>query len=252
MKLEDITIIDFDFPPYPIADKPSNLTMAFLSSIIHSPYFKSELKYFREEYLISDQGLSIDHLRKTFQPDLYEFMKWELKYLLFYYDLSFQFMRSLYFLIVFNAFVDITEDNFSSILYLENPSDVSKVTSEPEEPIETFSAILFYHKMSKNQLLSWLEINWDKIYKSMDYYLPSLPADGNKFENIEISDKILALSKKKYPIKKICDLLSKEYPENENVIDEGWVKNKLSRYKKRIDYISKKRERLNIDPLEDE
>lgn len=235
MKLSDITIFKPYSRPYIVERNPSALTISLLSSIIRSPYFLEELKNIRENNPISPNGRPASSLKITDEPSLYEFIEWELKYPLNYFGLPMSFKKSFYLLIVFNSFIDIDKVNYPDIVYLENVAEISEATNEAEERLEPFSAITFGHKITKQQAHKWIDNNWNDINESMDRSLPAFTFENGKFTNIELSDEILNLSLSGKSTEEISEILFKKYPNNENVLDDGWIKNKLSRYKILID-----------------
>jgi hypothetical protein len=242
MKLSNITFFQWGYPKFHFVqeDKPSQLTLSFLASIIHSSYFKEQEQYYKKEYHIPKEGLGIEHLLQTHEPNLYIQIIDELKSLTFYYDLPHSFLDRFYLLIAFNAFIDIPDEEYPSVYFLTHPYQIQEAIEDAEKNLENVSAIFLDHKISKEQMHAWIDENWEHIENETKNVLPTFPLEGKKFTNIEIADEILSLSENGKSSQEISDYLTDKYPDNPFVTDEGWIKNKLTRYKQWLNKIAKK------------
>ncbi len=155
MKLGDILILESDIPSYVITSKPSRVTLSFLSSLLNDSGFREEFEEIREEY-----GLRKPYSLEAFtiQPkdvySLYDFMQESFDGIMFRYSLPNGYRFKLFLLVVFQAFIDIPEDDEPELVYLPDPSDIAQYTTDLEKEKERMSAIVFESGCTKKELLN--------------------------------------------------------------------------------------------------
>ena len=240
MKLGDITILSSDLPPFEVMKKPSPLTLSFLSSIIHSSHFNEEMERFYEETASFYPNFKSEGLYSKFAFELYKQCKPDLEFIVQFYDLPSIFTYQFFILFCFHLFIDLSLYEDLALEFVPTPSDLSEIVKCAEQDEENVSAIVLNSKVTKKALHDFIDNNWKEIDNGMEQYLPIFPR-LDKFTNIGVSDDIYTLHKEGKTIKEIADILCEKYPDDDYFLDEGWIKNKLSRYKKRTkNYAQKK------------
>lgn len=98
-------------------------------------------------------------------------------------------------------------------------------------------SITLSQKLSKEQLKSLVDLQWDQISKQMEV----LPVwDRKKHTNIKLYKEIALLKEKgDLPWEKIMSILGEKYPEIDKVHDEPYLRMLHSRYTKRLERLSK-------------
>lgn len=171
------------------------------------------------------KGFSTRKLQKSMQADL--------KRLVAHYKLTSNFESQFFMLIAFNAFQNIIP--FDPFLFMETKEDILDEIQKSKEPI---GALLIYEQVTKNQLIKWIEDNWNIIKDHMQ----ELPKTTfQKSTILDISKEIADLRDKQsmtYP--DIADYLAKKYPDDQRVKDESWIKATYKRYKNRLQAFSHK------------
>lgn len=256
LKSSDITIITSDIPPE-IVKKPNKETTDLISFILTSDYFNSFVKYFLEENstptlsirdLIAQLNAKFNHnaqlteetnkvgfeyylniknaLYTPFEKDFCEFTA--------LLSLPDSFAWDIFLLIQFHSFREIYKEDYPSILYLPTPSDISEgIKSLGDYGVA--SALWFDHQVSKQELLIWLDNNWENIENEMIEYLPQSPIKTTNFNDLELTNEMYVLYKKGKTPTQVLRILSKKYENNLEIYDKlslEFVKNKISRFKK--------------------
>lgn len=260
LKSSDITIITSDIPPE-VVKKPNKETTNLLRFILSSDYFNDFVEYILEE--TSTPTLSIhdliEQLNSKFQynKQLTEetlikgnkegfehylniknalFVPYEKEYCEFTALLSLpnRFAWDIFLLIQFHAFREIYKEDYPSIVYLPTPSDISQEIKSLGD-YDISSVLWFDHQVSKQELLSWIDNNWENIENEMLEYLPQSPIKTTNFNDLELTNEMYILYKNGKTPTQVLKILSKKYENNLEIYDKlslEFVKNKISRFKK--------------------
>ncbi len=256
LKSSDITIITSDIPPE-VVEKPNKETTDLIRFILSSDYFNDFVEYILEEtntptLSIHDQieqlnakfsyhnnlteetmksgvehYLSIKNALYTpYEKDFCEFVA--------LLSLPNNFAWDIFLLIQFHAFREIHKEDYPSIIYLPTPSDISQEVNSLGD-YSVSSALWFDHQVSKQELLSWIDNNWENIENEMLKYLPQSPIKTTNFNDLELTNEMYVLYKKGKTPTQILKILSKKYENNLEIYDKlsvEFIKNKISRFKK--------------------
>lgn len=237
MKLSEVTILRRETYPFEVEKSPSKSTLSFLSSLIHSKYLNEEI----EDSRLTSQGADMSPKKLTMQMvSAYEDAHLDdLRHITRVYELPESFSLQFALLLGFHMFIDLFPSSDFNLYYLENSAEILERMREIEkDELQNIGAIMLEHRVTKEQLIDYINGNWDEISEQMEA-LPNYPR-MDKFTNIALSEEIYNLHLQGKPVSKIADILSKKYPDNELLWDEGWIKNKLSRYQKRIKELDSK------------
>lgn len=238
MYLKDIKIYKQGFPVIKKIEKdPNQLTISFLTSFIHTPTFKKLRKELLDEI---NKEINLNKALYKEIKALYRFVRPILDSYVSLLNLPNNFSMNLFLLVYANSFIDLQEEAYSTVFYINNPAELSKIIEDSEENEFQVGTLVFWQKLSKQQLINWLSENYnEKVLPSMDDTLPSLPFYFDKFRDLEISDFIYSLEKDGSSTSQIIGSLEKEFPDKEEYLHYSWVLNKLNKYKLRIKKYSK-------------
>lgn len=240
MRLSDITILKADHFPFIPEKKPNKYTLSFLSLVIHSKKFNSLLEDLEEELIYTKRNYSYKDLRKEGVMDLFNWVKNTIQGYTTSFGLPHDFLWQIFILVYFHSFRDFDEVDPANIHYAATPAEISEILRDAEEEAtQNIGALIFFNKVTKEQLHQYIDNEWESINKDMDW-LPIFPTDGSNFKDFYITDDIYVLDKSGKTFDEIIEHLSNKYPNNAYTFDESWIRNKLSRYKKRIEEFDKK------------
>ena len=230
MQVADITIISRGIPPE-LIEKPNKSTINLLSILLNSRYFNDFVTSFIDKYAIEQEDIK-PNLSKVIN-DLNTCYKYpEIATVVDVLGLSSDFIPDFYLLAKYKAFRDI--GNYFTINYR---STVWHLKIDSEEAIRDkreLSGIIFKNKISKKEMLNWVNENWEWIEPNMAE-LPVNPFVVTDFKDIELASEIYDLNKQGMKPKEILDTLSDKYQDNQQIYDNlslELVKNKLKRFRK--------------------
>jgi hypothetical protein len=242
MKLSDITILKADHLPAAVEPKPNKLTLSFLSLLIHSQKFKFLLEDLEDELVHTKRNYTYKALynNKKEVMDLFNWVKSTIKGYTVTFGLPHEFEWQFFTLVYFHCFRDFDEVSPANLYYASTPAEISEILHDTEEDAsQNFGALIFFNRVTKEQLHKYIDDDWEKINEEMEW-LPNFPTDGSNFKDFYITDDIYILNMSGKSFKEISEYLTEKYPNNEYTFDELWIRNKLSRYKKRIEEFDKK------------
>lgn len=166
-------------------------------------------------------GFSTDELEKKMEKDL--------ERLTAHYSPSI-FASQFFMLIAFNAFQNIRP--YEPFLFMTTNEDILDEVQKHQKHKEPIGALLVYKQVTKNQLIKWIEDNWN-IIKDLMQELPKVSFP--KSTMLDISKEIADLRDKQDKLfREIAGVLTDKYPDDLRVTDETWVKETYRRYKKRL------------------
>lgn len=229
MQVADLTIISRGEPPA-LIDKPNKSTINLLSILLNSGYFNDFVASFIDKYALEQQDIKpnlnnvINELENCYRYP-------EISTVVDVLGLSSDFIPDFYLLTKYKAFRDI-----GSYFTINYRSTVWHLKIDSEEAIRDkreLSGIIFKSKVSKKEMLNWVNENWEWIEPNMAE-LPVNPFVVTDFKDIELASEIYDLNKQGKKPKEILDTLSDKYQDNQQIYDNlslELVKNKLKRFK---------------------
>jgi hypothetical protein len=240
MRLKDIIILKNDSITLELEENPNKYTLSFLSLVIHCNKFNSMLEALEEELVHTKRNYSYKDLRKEGVRDLFNWVKNTIEGYTASFDLPHDFIWQFFTLIYFHSFRDLDDVGSANIIYAATPSEISEILESTEEKAaQNIGALILFNQVSKEQLHKYIDDEWKRIHKDMEW-LPVFPTDGSNFKDIYITDDIYVSHMEGKSFTEISEELIQNYPQSDYIYDDTWIRNKLSRYKKRIDEFNKK------------
>lgn len=229
MQIADITIISRGEPPE-LIEQPNKSTINLLSILLNSRYFNDFVTSFIDKYAIEQEDIKLN-LSKVIHDleNCYKFP--EIGTVVDVLGLSSDFVPDFYLLTKYRAFRDI--GSYFSINYR---STVWHLKIDSEEAIKEkreISGIIFKNKVSKREMLNWVNENWEWVEPNMAE-LPVNPFVITDFKDIELASEIYDLNIQGMKPTQILKSLSTKYQDNQQIYDTlslELVKNKLKRFK---------------------
>lgn len=250
MTISEVTIISRGFPPT-LVEKPNINTVNLLSIVLNSQVFSD----FMDTYLQHSTNNDIKEVVKSINEKL---SGWDSNYfeksrkletefypkniskeiidLVSSFGLPKEFELDFYLLLNYKAFRDITK--YPDIQFYSSSVHMMVKSKEFfERNIDTESIVLT-HQVSKNELIKWIEDNWEEYLFGSILKLPVSPVIKTDFKDIGISSEIYNLHKLGRKPSEILNILSEKYKENEedkeiyDLLSLEFINNKIKRFKK--------------------
>jgi hypothetical protein len=255
MEFKDITILKSYLFSWRIDEKPSSETKQFLINLIHDEYFQSEVIRIRKKFKFPQVGYDLWKMVKTikYKEELGEGtvityakltpqtqyvkpmliinkMVKDLNNISNHYNLPETFPMNFFFLISYNAFPSFNSSKVWGVSFAWNKR---MILDKARRSDVEFGALIIESKISKNELINFINKHWFMIKDSMDKHYPKFPVSGIRSKNIEISDQIYNLHKAGKSIKQILDILEKIYPLDDR-ITEQWISLNIRRFSNKL------------------
>lgn len=232
MKFDDLTIFRDEFPPFEKVNKPTEYTRAFLTMLLDDPFFQETVIDVRQEMGINKNGLNSSKiiLNKQFlKLSKHRAVKSFIDYFLSVYRLPEPYTFQLFLLIIYNSFIDSNHLEDAGIMYSSYKGDMNYKFAQ--ESKKSYGSIYIFSKVTKKEFIQWINKNWRFIESEMNTFLPEIPTAGSKYKNLYIAKEIDELKNLGKSYQEIADILSVKYEDNDQVVDTGWLKSTLSRYR---------------------
>jgi hypothetical protein len=250
MQLIDITVFKnadhYFLPQFQTIIKPSNKTVSFLTKLLKDPYFQKKTVELRKKHKIPKNGYDaklllkfkhptvtysiskyngiydIEPLKKKMEDDINELVK--------YYNVHTAYIYYFFLLITHNSFIEVEQKDTIGIQFHELDKNSGNLIEAFKRPV---GGILIYSDITKTQLKTWIDENWDTdlMWQSFRQKQPKIPNENGTYKNALLDIEIAELKSKGTNYEEIANTFSLKYPGNENASDVGWLKMRFSRYK---------------------
>lgn len=245
MTISEVTIISREFPPK-VVEKPNNNTKNLLSILLNSEVFNDFVSGFVGlngdiRKLISDLNSQLDLGSENFSDTYHKLQhEWykreispEIKELVASLGLPLEFEIDIFFLLNYKAFRDLV--NYPNIRCYTSSVSLMVNSKEFFEEKRDSMGILLMHQLPKNDLIKWIDENWDEYLYPYSLDLPVYPVIKTDFQDIEVASEIYNLNKQGKKPTEILEILNEKYVDNIEIYDSlsiEFIKNKLKRFKK--------------------
>lgn len=212
-------------------EKPSeesiSLVTALLASLSFQVIFSALINNFslthKPEQILTEDD--IEFLEEKFPDEVKTICR-----VLREFGLGVELEKSLFLLITFKLFINLDPERFLSIGFCpqsRGEEEMGYMNQNIEAPY-----IFIRHKISINQLVTWINENKAILNESLET-LPKSPILKDKLLNIALIDEIYELFLEGQTTKMISDYLVGKYPDHPYVSGYEWINNKIQIFKKR-------------------